>query len=264
MELFELLDPLFCGDDPEVGSAAVQALAVCVNRLLEDVPSGQICPVLRKVLFIEGTSWQESIDILAVIREIDVRLFIGRFGEAALMEMIETLIGFCFGSNEDLSKESLALLLRFVSERNAEVVVTRFADSTNFFDFEDLIKSLAAITAILQKMAKLALSLYLFAQRPIEMFWYFLDDLNVLSVIFGFFTVYQTHPLKLSTLGCVARHIISISIETLSGKQPRWGICLSDEFIEVIQEDVSNRDPDVVMSSADDYFAFLDPMRRPL
>jgi hypothetical protein len=128
------VEPLLYGHDPEVISAAAQALAVCVNRLLEDVPSGYVCPVLHKVLFFEGTSWQESIDILAVIREIDMRLFIGTLGEAALMEMIEAMIAFCFGSKESLTLLQRVVIIRLSPLRADSRMVARSVKKFGFLN----------------------------------------------------------------------------------------------------------------------------------
>ena len=80
----------------EITSAAIQGIALCINKIIKFIPQGKLYPTIRNILFAKQQSWYHSLDILRVIKNIDPKLFVQKLGENLFIELVRGLVGYCF------------------------------------------------------------------------------------------------------------------------------------------------------------------------
>jgi hypothetical protein len=263
-ELYEILEPNLLANYSDRTSAAVQALARCVNRLFVAIPGPRLRFVLRTVLFSNAISWHQSDDVLALIKQMDTALFVSVMGDPAFRELVATLIRFAHGSHEGVSRDAVDVLIGLASELTYADITDSLVSATNFFDSSTTVITLSALCKIFKRVNHPTLSLNCFSARLVEAFGLFVDDLTFLSAVFDFFTRYRWRPALLGPLLLTAKAIVTISIHCVSGKAPPWKAAATEDFVETVRTDVLTRHVDVLMSASTDYVAFLHPMRSAL
>lgn len=268
IEVYRIFEPYLLDEYGDKTSGALQGLQYCVNRILNGVTAVKLNTSIRKALFAKTQSWFHALDILKIVKEINPRIFTEVMGSRCFRELLHVVIGFCFCENSSLSKESVQALGCLTTPYNFDQVTETVVEECEYFDARHLSQALSIFITILKRINKSTTALEIFAQRVIECVGYYVDELDVISKIFGFFRYYSWPVDALAELIEVATAICYCSISVVNGKAPSPFPELTKDMIkhmtETVTLDLSNRTADMITSPSGDYRDFLRPMRQAL
>ena len=278
-EVFDIFEPYLLNSYNEVTSAAIQGIALCINKIIKFIPQGKLYPTIRNILFAKQQSWYHSLDILRVIKNIDPKLFVQKLGENLFIELVRGLVGYCFCENESLSNDSIAALVDLTNASNYDKITRAVIDLGDFFDIMKLNRTINALICILKKINQKNEFLDLFTQMLIEIIPLSYDCMSIVCEGMNFLSLYIEHitndlvKSKLAIVLNMAYCIAYSTIELVTGQpikipNPTKGnslAILNTKFYPImkgiVENDVNSRNVDIITEPNKDYKEFVYPLK---
>lgn len=267
-EVFTIFEPFLQNGYNDISSSAIQAFALCINRVISGIPHDKFHPIIRKILFSKPINWYHSFDILKVINNIDSQLFTKKMGEKCFIELLECLINFCLCENESLANDSMKSLAdqTYLNRRNLEKVIAIVISKCDFFELLKLDRCVSTITSILAKFSfsnHQSENLTFFSEKLIEAIPMYWSNVNFLCHVFNFFSLFKIDHGKRRVVINAAYCTIFSTIEIISGRTVAYKIKIdnSEYFKELIKNDLSSGSLDIIAEPGNDHKAFIYPMK---
>lgn len=261
-EVFSIFEPYITNEYNEITSAAIQGFSYCINRILNDIPNEKLNGTLKKVLFSTKSSWYHAFDVLRVIKNIDISLFIQKIGYSFFAKLIECLTDFCYYESDLLAQDSLKVLTDLTHKSNCKLVIDSIFKRTDYFDEFNISKTVKALTSILTK-TNCSDFLGLFSQHLLESVPLYFNSLNLLSSFFQYFSIYKCDPKSLESVLSAAYCIIFVTVELISGKTIKTQLKIKKlvDFKSLVSRDINTKNVDIITQPGNDYKIFMNPMK---
>lgn len=217
-------------------SACLQCLSLCVNTLILNSKNCKIIKVLQRLIYETPVSWFHAYDILSVIGSIKIELI------PLVLDFEKTLkiiIEFSMISNQKLLDKIYDVIVNLTTKENF-VYITKFvASDTDFFEKENLLYHINILIKIIEANKNENKNhLFGYLNSIIEVTSYYIYNLNVLSSIFKFLSLFDLSNIDeilVKPLYKIALQIICSGLDIIYG-YPK--IDKKDEIEEKIYENV--------------------------
>lgn len=249
-----------------VASAILQGIAECVPTLIKFADMSTLIPLLESAIFTEQTSWFHLSDILSIVEKIPFTSYEKLFGPTGLKRIATLLINSCMSPNEKIGIRSSEILRKTVTSQNFHELTLLIISSIDIFDDDNLSHLLPVFSDIINdhKDENMDHLHYLIIQL-VELNNYYSNNLPVLVSLHTLLSHFALdfvpkqiiHPAYIQ-----ARTIIAASIQCISGFSEWENIFPLEDFnsfLEIINNDMKNKNIDVSVEHSLSYNDYLKP-----
>lgn len=241
--IFKIFDDFSKREYDEMSTACLRSIPNIINIFGKTVAFAGFRRFLKRIVNVEPKSWFHAVDIVNIIEAASVN-YLGLIG--GLECILKRLFGFSASRNNVLAKRAFDVIIKIVSEDNAELVCVFIINNMDVFDQECMVISTKLLTEIVVTFGKLP---YVQAHVPefLEMFWMQERSVRINNVMFEFlskFDLYDVNSATMKRLGKIAMADVVAVARFYTGHQHVKG--------------VSERYTDAAVERLDEYVASLD------
>lgn len=266
-KIYDIFEKYLGTEYNETTSSAMAGFSLCINKFMKDVAAQRLYSLLRQTIFVKVISWFHASDILNVLKSIDVASFTEKFGDHFFIEVLDTVVQFCFSANEKLSAVSLTTLMDLTTQNNFELVLKTVINHSDIFDSFMFTRTLGIMVAILSEFPSESQQMSDFIRQVTEASLLYTDSVQILSLIFEFISkahLDASEP-NINQVAHIAFSIVQASIESISGI--KWENIINNDikyYTQLIQTDFQGSNTDFVTEPAQDFKSFMDPLKMGL